>query len=89
MQYGGMAARFVNVDHDTILLLPPDMREWVPENHMVHFVMDAVDQLDVSTAKVNERGSGDEQYPPQMMLGLLICCYACGVFSSRAIEAMS
>lgn len=84
-----MAPRFVNVDHDTLLLLPPDMRQWVPENHLVHFVMDAVAQLDVSAAEVNERGSGDEQYPPQMMLALLIYCYACGVFSSRAIEAMT
>lgn len=84
-----MATRFVNVDRETILLLPPDMREWVPENHLVHFVIDAVGQLDVSAAKVNQRGSGDEQYPPQMMLGLLIYCYASGVFSSRAIEAMT
>jgi len=84
-----MNARFVNVDHDTLLLLPPDMREWVPENHLVHFVIDAVGQLEVRAAKVNERGSGDEQYPPQMMLGLLIYCYASGVFSSRAIEAMT
>ena len=84
-----MAARFVNVDRDTILLLPPDMREWVPENHLVHFVIDAVGQLDVGAAKVNQRGSGDEQYPPQMMIGLLIYCYASGVFSSRAIETMT
>jgi len=84
-----MAARFVNVDRETILLLPPDMRQWVPENHLVHFVIDAVAQLDVSAAAVNERGTGDEQYPPQMMLTLLIYCYASGVFSSRAIEAMT
>jgi transposase len=84
-----MAARFVNVDRETILLLPPDMREWVPENHLVHFVIDAVGQLDVSAAKVNERGSGDEQYPPEMMLALLIYCYASGVFSSRAIQGMT
>lgn len=81
-----MGARFVQVDHDTPLLLPPDLREWVPSSHLVHFVMDAVGQLDVSQARVNERGTGDAQYPPQMMLGLLIYSYATGVFSSRQIE---
>ncbi len=76
----------MNVDHDTPLLLPPDVREWVPEGHLVHFIMDAVAQLDVSKARVNERGTGDKQYPPSMMLGGLIYSYATGVFSSRGIE---
>jgi transposase len=62
------------------------MREWVPANHLVHFVMDAISQLEVGKARVNERGTGDAQYPPAMMLGLLIYSYATGVFSSRQIE---
>jgi transposase len=81
-----MAARFINIDHDTPLLLPANLREWVPRNHMVHFIMDAVGLLDLSTAKVNHRGSGDEQYPPSLLLGLLIYSYATGTFSSRKIE---
>jgi transposase len=81
-----MAARFVNIDHDTPLLLPPDLRQWVPAGHLVHFVMDAVAELDLRLAQVNERGTGDAQYPPAMMLGLLIYSYATGVFSSRQIE---
>lgn len=81
-----MAARFVNIDHDTPLLLPPDLRDWVAPDHLVHFIMDAVGQLAVSSARVNERGTGDAQYPPAMMLGLLIYSYASGVFSSRPIE---
>jgi len=81
-----MAARFVNVDHETPLLLPPDIRDWVPADHLVHFVMDAVGQLDLQRARVNERGTGDEQYPPGMMLGLLIYSYATGVFSSRQTD---
>ncbi len=59
-----MAARFVNIDHDTPLLLAPDLREWVPEDHIVHLIMDAVSELDLSTARVNVRGTGDPQYPP-------------------------
>ena len=81
-----MPARFVNIDHDTPLLLPPDLRDWVPEDHLVHFIMDAVGLLDLRMARVNHRGSGSEQFPPSLMLGLLIYSYATGTFSSRRIE---
>ena len=84
-----MSARFVNIDHDTPLLLPPDLRDWVSPGHMVHFVMEAVVALDLSLAHTNERGTGSAQYPPSMMLGLLIYCYATGTFSSRRIETLT
>ena len=51
--------------------MPPDLRDWVPANHLVHFVIDAMEAIDVSAASVNERGTGSEQYPPRMLLGLL------------------
>ena len=81
-----MAARFVNIDHDTPLLFPPDLREWVPADHMVHFIMDAVAALDLSAARINDRGTGSAQYPPSMMLALLIYSYSTGIFSSRKIQ---
>jgi transposase len=81
-----MPARLVNIDRDTPLLLPPDLRQWIPEDHLAHYILDAVESLPLSTLRVNERGTGDEQFPPRMMLGLLIYCYATGTFSSRAIE---
>lgn len=81
-----MAVRFVCVDHDTPLLMPPDLREWVPEDHLVHFIMDAIGLIDLRAAKINERGTGSRQYPPALMLGLLIYSYATGTFSSRQIE---
>lgn len=56
---------------------------------MVHFIMDAVDALDLSTARINERGADSAQYPPHMMLTLLIYCYATGTFSSRRIETLT
>lgn len=84
-----MASKFVCVDHDTPLLLPPDLRDWLPPGHMVNFVMDAVDALDLSQARVNQRGTGSAQYPPSMMLGLLIYSYATGTFSSRRIETLT
>ena len=84
-----MAARFVHVDHDTPLLLPPDLRNWISKDHMVHFIMDAVDALNLTTAKTNERGTGSAQYPPATMLALLIYCYATGTFASRRIETLT
>ena len=84
-----MSVRFVNIDHDTPMLLPPDLRDWVEPDHMVHFIMDAVLALDLTLARVNQRGSGSAQYPPFMMLGLLIYCYATGTFASRRIETLT
>ncbi len=71
------------------MLLPPDLRDWVAVGHMVHFVMDAVLVLDLGRAHTNERGTGSAQYPPAMMLGLLIYSYATGTFSSRRIETLT
>ena len=81
-----MAARFVNIDRDTPLLLPPNLRQWVPEGHVAHFVLDVVEELDLRRFKVNDRGTGSPQYPPSMMLALLVYSYATGTFSSRRIE---
>ena len=81
-----MATRFVPIDRDTPLLLPPNLRDWVPAAHLVHFILDAVDALDLRQVKVNTRGTGSEQYPPQMLLALLIYSYATGTFSRRRIE---
>ena len=81
-----MATRFLPIDRDTPLLLPPNLRDWVPADHLVHFILDAVDALDLRQVKVNTRGTGSAQYPPPMLLGLLIYSYATGTFSSRRIE---
>jgi transposase len=81
-----MATRFVPIDRDTPLLLPPNLRDWVAADHLVHFVVDAVAALDLRQVKVNARGTGSEQYPPTMLLALLIYSYATGTFSSRRIE---
>jgi len=69
------------------MLLPTDMREWLPEDHLVHFVIEAVEGLKLTGFQINWRGSGSEQISPLMMLTLLIYCYATKRMSSRAIEA--
>lgn len=81
-----MSTRLRNIDRETPMLLPPDLRDWVQGDDVVHFVVEALGLLDVSSACVNQRGTGSEQYPPGMMLGLLVYCYSQGIFSSRRIE---
>ena len=81
-----MSERFVNVDRETPMLPPADLRQWVPEDEMVHFVLAAIEAMPGGTFRVNRRGSGSPQYPPQMMTALLVYCYSQGVFSARRIE---
>lgn len=76
----------MNVDRDTPMLLPPSIQQWVDPNDMVHFVIDAVESMQLRQLVVNHRGTGTPQYPPQMMLALLLYCYANGIMSSRKIE---
>jgi len=80
---------FVNIDRDTPLLLPVDLREWIEEDDLARFVLEAVAAVDVSTAVINTRGCGSAQYPPCMMLAVLLYCYATGIFSSRQIERLT
>ena len=68
------------------MIFPPDLRDWLPEDSMVHFIIDAVEMLNLQSFIVNKRGTGSAQYPPSMMLSLLVYCYATGRFSSREIE---
>lgn len=82
-----MPARFVDLDRQTPMFLPCDLREWVPAGHIMHVILEAVEQIPTAHFRVNARGSGSAQYPPSMMLALLIYSYATGRFGSRTIEA--
>jgi transposase len=82
-----MSTRFVNIDRETPMLFPEDMRSWLPEDHLVHFEVDAVHQIEENFFKVNKRGTGDEQYRPEMMLAVLIYSYVTGRFGTRTIGA--
>lgn len=77
---------FVESSPSQAYLLPPDMREWVPEDDLSHFVLEAVERVPMSSFSVNERGTGSAQYHPRTMLALLIYCYANGIFGSRRVE---
>ena len=77
---------FRQVDRQTGFLLPPSVDEWLAERHLARFVMEVIEQLDVSRMVKAYRGSGSACYHPSILLGLLVCGYATGVLSSRKIE---
>lgn len=69
-------------------LLPPRPEEWLREEHLVHFILDVVDALDLSTIEGAMRlrdARGQKSYHPRMMVALLLYSYCKGVFSSRRI----
>src|SRR5467141_1074161 len=69
-------------------LLPPSLREWLPENHLVYFVSDVIDHLNLSAldAVYGDEQRGPPPYDPRMMSKVLLYGYCVGVFSSRRIE---
>jgi transposase len=73
---------------DQMFLLPPSLRDWLPENHLVYFVSDVVDQLDLSAIEsVYEKDDrGQPPYHPRMMTKILVYAYCVGIFSSRKIQ---
>ncbi|PWF81563.1 IS256 family transposase, partial [Kocuria rosea] len=75
---------------DQPMLLPVDMREWLPQDHLVWFVLETVEALDITALERTRRrgGPGAAGYDPQMLLGLLVFAYCQGVRSSRQIERM-
>ena len=79
-------SNLVGCDREQAFLLPPDLRDWIPEDDLAHFVIAAVERVDLGAFKVNHRGTGSAQYHLRMMLALLNYCYANGIFSSRRIE---
>jgi transposase len=70
------------------LLLPPSLRDWLPENHLAYFVSDLVDQLDLAmiTAEYEDDERGYPPYHPVMLTKVLVYAYCVGVFSSRRIQ---
>jgi transposase len=84
----GVARAYRPVQRDQGFLLPPDMREWLPEDHLVWLVLEIVAQLDRSAlhARHPNVGAGRAAYDPDMLLALLIYAYCQGVRSSRQIQ---
>ena len=83
-----MAQNFLACDREQPFLLPPDVREWLPEDHLAWLVIDAVGVMDTAPfyAAYREDGHGRAAYEPSVMIALLLYCWSRGVRSSRAIE---
>lgn len=79
-------SNFRDYDRSQRLLLPPDLKDWVADDDLAHFIVEAVERVDMHAFHVSRTGSGKAQYHPRMMLALLIYCYASGILSSRRIE---
>ena len=79
-------SNFRQVDRETSFLLPPSVDDWLPERHLARFVVEVIDQLDLSSMVKAYRGSGSASYHPSVLLGLMVYGYATGVRSSRKIE---
>jgi len=80
--------RFKPYQPNQLFLLPPDMKQWLPEDHLVYFIMDVVNQLDLSAIYCcydNSKG-GQPPFDPRMMIALLLYSYCIGLPSSRKIE---
>src|SRR3954470_8914573 len=83
-----MAQNFIACDREQELLLPPSLREWLPDEHLAWFILDAVAEMDLAAFYASYRadGWGRAAHDPAMMLALVLYAYAIGERSSRRIE---
>src|ERR1700682_5719745 len=86
--FGTMAKTYRSYLPEQDLLLPPSLREWLPDDHLVYLVSDVVDQLNLSAMEsvYEEDDRGQPPYHPRMMTKILLYGYCVGVFSSRKIQ---
>jgi transposase len=82
-----MATSFLPYEPDQDFLLPPSLSEWLPENHLVYFVSEVIDRLELQIFYSRYEGDGRRNQPfdPAMLVKVLVYGYATGVFSSRKI----
>ena len=83
-----MPQNFIECAREQVFLLPPDVREWLPSDHLVWLVLDSVAEMDLSGfyAGYRDDGHGRPAYDPAMMVALILYAYARNVRSSRVIE---
>jgi transposase len=83
-----MPPNFIECDREQAFLMPPSLRDWVPEDHLVWTILEAVDEMDLSDFYADYRsdGHGRPAYDPRMMVALLLYAHARGNRSSRGIE---
>ncbi len=78
--------RFIQYDRHQQYLLPPSVDEWLPENHLARYIVEVIEQLDLTKLTSHYSRSGSAAYHPALLLALLVYGYATGTFSSRKLE---
>jgi len=81
-----MAVEFIPVDRDTPYIFPPCVQDYLPDDHLARFVVEIVEQLDLSHLSAVYSGRGSKPFHPALLVALLFYGYATGVFSSRKLE---
>src|SRR5919108_3532750 len=83
-----MAQNFIACGREQELLLPPSLREWLPDDHFAWFLLDSVEEMDLSAFYAAYRldGQGRPAHDPALMVAVLLYAYARGLRSSRKIE---
>jgi len=79
-------SRFISNDRHTAYLMPPSLEDWLNEDHLARFIVEVIDQLDLSNLTRQYAGRGSKAHHPATLLGILVYGYATGVFSSRKLE---
>jgi len=81
-----MAVNFKPLDRNTPYLLPPSIQDYLPEDHLACFIVEIVEQLNLSAFTSVYSGKGKKPYHPAMLITLLFYGYSTGTFSSRKLE---
>jgi transposase len=81
--------KFIGADREQQMLMPYDLGNWLPEDHLARFIVGVVDKLNFNHIYLNHKGIGSTAYDPRMLLSLLFYGYSTGIFSSCKIERSS
>src|SRR2546421_7540849 len=81
-----MSQHFLPRDRETPMLLAPNLQDWLSQDHLARFIVEAVEQLDLRRIEDSYGCRGNLAYPPKMLVALLVYGYATGIFSSRKLE---
>lgn len=79
-------SRFIITDRKTDYLMPPSLEDWLNQDHLARFIVEVVDNLDLSNLVRQYAGRGSKAHHPATLLAILVYGYATGTFSSRKLE---
>jgi len=83
-----MSLKFMHSNRETPFIFPPNIDDWLPEDHLARFIVDIVGRLDLSDieSSYSEQTKGQKAYEPTMMVSLIFYCLVTGILSSRKME---